>query len=140
MHESRHCKFGVNGPGSYMSDRSTILVVDDDAAHLESLAALLEAVGFNPVPATSGSEALQLMKAFQPFFVVLSDIQMPGMDGLELAERLSTAAPGVPVLLMTGHSDPVAWRKVHERALIVLDKPLDIDQLLDTLRSLDRRQ
>jgi DNA-binding NtrC family response regulator len=79
-----------------------ILVVDDDALSREFLVEAVSALGYEPVAAHSGEEALERI-ACSPPDLVLTDLRMPGMHGVELVQRLQTVAPGVPSVLITAH-------------------------------------
>ncbi len=84
--------------------RGRVLVVEDEAYVRDSLVEILAARGFEASPAGSVAEALaHLGRA--PVDAVLSDLRMPGADGLELVRRMQTAAPEVPVIILTGHGN-----------------------------------
>ena len=84
--------------------RGRVLVVEDEAYVRESLVAVLRAKGFDAEPAASAAEAVTLVgKA--PVDLVLSDLRMPGTDGLELLRRLQSASPEIPVIILTGHGN-----------------------------------
>ncbi len=83
-----------------------VLVVDDEEDVQQTVPELLRACGYEVRVAKSGDEALQACAA-DPVDVVLADVVMPGMTGIELARRLKGANPELPVVLMTGHSDRV---------------------------------
>ena len=82
--------------------RGTVLVVDDDVAVGKVLGALLAQAGLRVHTATNGAGALQLLGQ-QPIDVVVSDVRMPGMDGLQLLAEVQRSWPEVPVLLLTAH-------------------------------------
>lgn len=114
-----------------------ILHVDDDAMNLRVVEEILVAFNHRSIKATSGSEALQHL-ASQPFDVVLMDIHMPGMSGIETVERLR-ASPGpgcnVPVVALT--ADIVTRRPEEYRALGFNDfvaKPILVSGLLDAIK------
>jgi DNA-binding NtrC family response regulator len=84
-------------------NRKTILVVDDDAALLESLSEFLGDV-YHVLSASSGEDALQQSKDFKSeIHALLSDFQMPGMTGIELATQITAKRPKIKVLLMSGY-------------------------------------
>src|SRR5690348_11785019 len=86
----------------------TILVVEDDAAVGTVLVALLAKHGHEAVLVDAAEKALATIES-RPFDVVLSDVRMPGMDGMELLKRLGAKLPDVPVVLLTAHgSVPLA--------------------------------
>jgi len=86
------------------SSRGRVLVVEDEAYVRDSLVEILRARRFDVSASGSVAEALaHLGRA--PVDVVLSDLRMPGADGLELVRRMQTAAPDVPVVILTGHGN-----------------------------------
>jgi two-component system, NtrC family, response regulator AtoC len=86
------------------ASRGRVLVVEDEAYVRDSLVEILGARRFDASPAGSVAEALaHLGRA--PVDVVLSDLRMPGADGLELVQRMQSAAPDVPVVILTGHGN-----------------------------------
>jgi two-component system cell cycle sensor histidine kinase/response regulator CckA len=89
-------------PGS-PNDQKTILVVDDDASILNVVSKLLIVGGHNVLTASSGAEALQQSSNYSgEIHLLLSDFQMPGMSGIELAIRMSVDRPQLKVLMMSG--------------------------------------
>src|SRR5258708_15095059 len=80
-----------------------ILVVDDEGAIRYSIGKALQRVGYHVTEAASGEEALQLMSD-QEFEVVLTDIRMPGLSGVELLAKIKDKAPDSIVILMTGYA------------------------------------
>ena len=77
-----------------------ILVVDDEESNLKVLRRMLEKDGYSVILASSGPEALDILRTEQPE-LLLSDLRMPGMDGLELLRAARTVAPSTEVILMT---------------------------------------
>jgi DNA-binding NtrC family response regulator len=82
--------------------RGRVLVVEDEAYVRDSLVEILRARGFEVSAAPSVAEALAVLSR-APLDVVLSDLRMPGADGLELVRKMQAGAPDVPVLILTGH-------------------------------------
>jgi DNA-binding NtrC family response regulator len=107
----------------------SILVVEDDAVLLETLAELLVEEGLEVQAVESGAAALKAVRA-REFDVVLSDIKMPGMDGFELLQALKTIQPDARVILMTAFGS-AAWvtKAMLGGALDYLSKPFSRDQL-----------
>jgi len=90
-------------PTPDVRDKKTVLVVDDDPAILKTVSDLLGR-DFKVLRAKSGIEALQLSKDSQfEISLLLSDFQMPGMSGVELATQLTAQRPEIKVLLMSGY-------------------------------------
>ena len=109
-------------------------VVDDDAAVRASLVMLLEAEGLAARPYASAESFLAIAGARRG--CVLADVQMGGMDGLELVARLQARGLGMPVVLMTGRPDAgLAARALRLGAVSLLDKPFTSEALLAALGS-----
>lgn len=83
----------------------SILAVDDDALVLMSTCAMLEDLGHTVFEATSGQQALAILDEGVNVDLVITDQAMPGMTGLQLAQKLESRRPGLPVVLATGYSD-----------------------------------
>jgi PAS domain S-box-containing protein len=98
-----------------------ILVVDDDEAVLTTTVLLLEALGFSPIGAGSGGDALRLLASGVDVDVVLTDFAMPGMTGVELAEAVRAARPDLPVVLVTGYAERSGSKEFDEK--LMLQKP-----------------
>jgi DNA-binding NtrC family response regulator len=106
-----------------------ILIVDDDPDIRESLPGGLSALGAEIATAKDGEEALALVGSGPPD-VVLTDVRMPGLDGLELLRLLRQRAPTVDVILMTAYDDmPTVVAGMREGARDFLVKPLDLHHL-----------
>ena len=111
----------------------TVHVVDDDPGVRDSLRFLLETAGFTV--ATYASGATLLAASPGPAGCVLSDFQMPGMDGLQLQGRLTQQGVRLPVIIMTAHGEvPLAVRALKAGAVDFLQKPCAEEQLLETVR------
>jgi len=107
--------------------KKTILLVDDDAALLDSVRGFLDG-DYNVVSAMSGQEALQKSKTFKSeIHLLLSDFQMEGMTGIELATQLTAERPEVKVLLMSGYP---AGMLILNEGWHFLPKPFVASQLL----------
>ncbi len=119
-----------------MNPKIRILIVDDDKRITRTLADILTLVGYDPVEAWSGLDALEKARAEQ-FDCVLTDVRMPGMDGVELHRQLCQVQPGLPSVLMTAYASEELIRRGLEQGVIgALEKPLDINQLLNFFASL----
>jgi two-component system, cell cycle response regulator CpdR len=111
-----------------------ILVVDDDEAVRGFVASALRSGGYEVHAADSGRSAIQIVFGESaPFALLLTDVDMPGMSGIELAARLSAERPGLRVLLMTGRPDMA--EQARDRAFIagVLLKPFTLSELRDAV-------
>ena len=91
--------------------KATILVVEDNATMRDLLVDTLDAIGYRPTGASDGSEALQKLKE-EKFDLIITDIMMPGIDGIALLKKVRKDYPHLPVLFITG----VATPEVVERA------------------------
>jgi len=116
----------------------TILVVDDDALSRDFLFEAVSSLGYTPLAAASGEEALLILASAQPD-LVLTDLRMPGMDGVELVRRMKSAAPAVPSLLITAHGTiEMAVQAMKEGVSDVLLKPCSKQTLRLAIERLER--
>lgn len=107
-----------------------VLIVDDDPSILEVLEARLTAAGFKAHKATNGSSALELLSKY-PIDILVSDIKMPEMSGLELLEKTRTIFPQLPVIFLTAYGTiPDAVDAVKAGAVDYLTKPFDGKELV----------
>jgi DNA-binding NtrC family response regulator len=111
-----------------------LLIVDDDPGQRSLLDSFLRGQGFDVVLADSGERALQLLPAGK-FSMMISDVRMPGLSGLETLRRVRQDFPTLPVLLVTAYADiREAVVAMRDGALNYLAKPIDLDELLATVR------
>ena len=117
---------------------SRILIVDDEKSVRETLREMLEYEGYEVVEADSGLQALDLFSQ-QSFDVVLCDIKMPGMDGMELLEKILQSYD-IPVIMISGHGTiDTAVDDIKKGAFDFIIKPFDLNRLLISIRNaLDR--
>ncbi|MDD9307946.1 sigma-54 dependent transcriptional regulator [Aeromonas hydrophila] len=112
---------------------ANVLLVDDDEDVLESYCHLLRLSGYQPRATTSPHEALELLAGQWPG-VLVSDIYMPAMNGMELLARVHEIDAEIPVIMITGHGDiPLAVKAVKQGAFDFLEKPLHPQDLLGLL-------
>jgi DNA-binding NtrC family response regulator len=112
-----------------MTRAATVLVVDDEAYVRDSLVAVLRRRGHDARGAASVGEALHVLEEAS-FDAVITDLKMPDADGLDLLRRLSATAPGLPVVVLTGHGTvPSAVECMKAGAADYLLKPADPDQV-----------
>lgn len=110
--------------------RKTILIVDDDPHILEVLEVRLVSAGYDVVAATDGLDALELLDK-NPVRLVISDIRMPGMDGMRLQEEMVRRGLKLPIIFLTAHgSIPGAVEAIKHGAVDYLTKPFDGQELL----------
>lgn len=111
-----------------------ILIVDDDASQRSLLDSFLRAQGFQTATADSGERALELLRA-QPFSMMISDVRMPGISGIETLRRAREQQSVLPVLLVTAYADVrEAVSAMRDGAVNYLSKPIDLDELLASVR------
>jgi UDP-3-O-acyl N-acetylglucosamine deacetylase len=112
-----------------------ILIVDDEASILRALEGILADEGFHVVHARDGEAALQLIQE-QPFDLVLLDIWMPGMDGIQTLQRMKAMQAGVCVIVMSGHGNiETAVKATRLGAFDYLEKPLSLDNVLSAVNA-----
>jgi FixJ family two-component response regulator len=112
-----------------------VFVVDDDISVRESLESLLRSEGWQPETFASAQEFLDRPQALVPGCLVL-DISLPGLNGLELQERLSAAGTSMPIIFITGHRDvPMTVKAMKAGAVEFLTKPFSDDVLLRAIRA-----
>ena len=106
-----------------------IMVIDDDPTILDLMVRMLSALDFDVTPIGSGIEALERFRR-DHFQLVLTDLQMPGIDGWELARRLKKEEPWLPVIAITGQGREAVLEKLGASGIErVLFKPFSIEQL-----------
>ena len=116
-----------------------VLLVDDDEAIREVLSLSIADLGYDVETAPGGREALELCATFKPS-IVLTDIKMPGMDGIELLSRVKALDPEIEVIMISGHGDmELAIESLKRQALDFLTKPVRDELLTAALhRAADR--
>lgn len=119
---------------------SLVFVVDDDEAVRDSLQLLLEANGHRVQAFEAAPPALEACADAPPDCIV-TDIRMPGMDGLEFQERLARTLREVPVIIITGHADvPLAVRAMKAGAVDFIEKPFSHDTMLASIAAATARR
>src|SRR5512138_2085604 len=112
------------------SKTARILIVDDDPGQRSLLDSFLRSQGFETVLATSGEQALEKLRG-QDFSLLISDVRMPGISGLETLRRARQEQAVLPVLLVTAFADiREAVGAMRDGAVNYLAKPIDLDELL----------
>ena len=108
----------------------TILIVDDEPTILQTLGGLLSDEGFEVLTAGNGYEGLKLIEETAPDLVLL-DIWMPGIDGIETLRKIKAQQPRLQVIVITGHGNvETAVRATKLGAFDLIEKPLDIDRVI----------
>ncbi len=112
-----------------------VLIVDDEITIIESLEGILSDDGFEVMHAFNGYEALKKIETDSPDIVLL-DIWMPGMDGIETLKEIKKIAPSLPVVMITGHGTiESAVDATKSGAYDFLEKPLSIDKIMVTINN-----
>lgn len=119
---------------------ATILLIDDEASIRRTLKEILEFEKYRVLEAPDGYVALELFKK-SPVDIVLLDIKMPKMDGMEVLDFLQELNPEIPVIMISGHGTiETAVEAVKKGAFDYISKPPDLNRLLITLRNAQERQ
>ena len=107
-----------------------ILLADDDASARDLVQRALAGDGHHVVATHDGAEALEQLQASGPFDLLISDVQMPGVDGIELIEKALAIAPKMRVILMSGFSGELDRAK-HLKSKLAgeITKPFTLDQV-----------
>lgn len=117
-----------------------VLVVDDEEDFLRSIVMRIELRGYEAHGVTSGDEALQYLKANpQSVDVVLLDIKMPGLGGLEALREIKSCCPSIEVIVVTGHASQEFSRRGRELgAFDYLIKPIRLEAILERIEAARR--
>ncbi len=121
--------------------RETVLIVEDDALVLRFTSQLLRKLGYEVIGAPRAEEALAAIETGQAFDLLLTDVLLPGMDGLELFRRAAALRGAFPVVFMSGYTDNLLAEKgLEETGAAFLQKPFSHDELAAKVRAaLDAR-
>jgi DNA-binding NtrC family response regulator len=121
-------------------DVATILLVDDDPGVRFALTEVLRDRGYRVIAVDSGARALVALEGVDVVDVVVTDLSMPGMDGLELISQIAVRAPALPVILLTAHGSERLGRIASSRgACRCLSKPFDIDDIAGAIEQARRQ-
>jgi two-component system response regulator GlrR len=120
-----------------ITDKASILVVDDSPSMTKTTVAILTAEGYTVYPAFSGAEALKIL-GDQQVDILLTDIRMPDMNGLELYREVKQTHPELFTIFMTAYAaDDIIREGIDMGIKTLLTKPLDIDFLLVLLSAVE---
>ena len=112
-----------------------ILMVDDEQDFAATLAERLRLRGFHVEAIDSGADALQRVRE-DTFSILILDVKMPGIGGLQLLSQIKATHPDLPIILLTGHGSVAdAEKGMEEGAFDYLMKPVDIDKLIEKIGS-----
>ena len=119
---------------NHSSETPRILIVDDDPGQRSLLNSFLRSQGFETATADSGERALEMLRAGK-YVMMISDVRMPGLSGLETLRRARQEHATLPVLLVTAFTDiRDAVAAMRDGAVNYLPKPIDLDELLNSVR------
>jgi CheY-like chemotaxis protein len=123
------------GQGAVALAGRAVLIVDDSAWNRKAVAAGLRESGLEVVQANGAEQALQFLRTRKDWLAVVTDIQMPGMDGVDLARAIAEGDARVPVIGLSAHSTDAVMKQAREAGMCAfLDKPVEPPALLAALR------
>jgi CheY-like chemotaxis protein len=114
-------------------EQTPVLIVEDEATSRRALSMLLSGCGYRPEAFASGEAALRALQRGPRPRIAHIDLDLPGMNGLDLIRHLEQLDPSVFPVLITATSSEVLAAKLHDRPIAYLRKPLDFDNLLALL-------
>lgn len=127
-------QFGADKDG--IVSGAGILVIDDESVIRATFKYLLEAAGYRVWVAEDGSEGLRIYHSEHPDLVI-TDLVMPNQDGLFTIRSLREESPNLPIIAMSGHTDPEnADRPVESGAFCYISKPVDMDVLFGLIHDI----
>ncbi len=117
-----------------------VLVVDDEGGIRESLSGILEDEGYEVLTSSSGEDAIGVIKEQSPDLILL-DIWLPGIDGIQTLEEIKTIKPELPVIMISGHGNiEIAVKSTRIGAYDFLEKPLSLERVLISVkRAIERK-
>jgi two-component system response regulator FixJ len=122
-----------------MSSKVKVYVIDDDEAMRDSLNFLLDCAGLEVTLFETAQQFLDALPGLD-FGCVVSDVRMPGIDGIELLRRMKASQSKFPILIMTGHGDvPLAVQAMKLGAIDFMEKPFDDDRLTGMIEAAIRQ-
>ncbi len=111
-----------------------ILIIDDDKLSLKLIREILERSGYQISQAEDGESGLKMIRSIRPSLVI-TDFQLPGIDGLEVLTEIHKLNSALPVIFLTGHGDvPLTIKSIQRGAFDFLEKPIDPSQLRNTVQ------
>jgi CheY-like chemotaxis protein len=114
-----------------------IIVVDDETLIAETVAEILNQAGFEATPVSNGSDAIELAKTWLPD-IILSDVVMPGLNGIETGIKIRQIAPSCKIILFSGQAatvDLLEEARRHGQSFDILPKPIKPERLISVIRS-----
>ncbi len=126
----------MDNPGGEKSHHNRILIVDDEQDLVHLIVRILSRAGYQPVGVFSSEEALDLFTSDGTFDLLITDLVMPGSDGLCLTERVREIRPTIPVILVTGTGHQLTDQDAKAHGISkVLRKPFVPEQLREVVES-----
>ena len=116
-------------------ESATVLIVDDDRIILDLLKEQISVYGYQPILASSGKDALQIANQKDKIDLLLTDIIMPGINGIDLAKQFITLYPETKVLFMSGFMCPSIAHFIPDDEKAFLQKPFPTNTLIAKMRS-----
>jgi FixJ family two-component response regulator len=115
-------------------EKQFVVAVDDDFRVRESIESLVESAGYEPLMFSSAEEFLQSGK-LAGAMCLITDVRMPGMNGIELQRRIRIERPNLPVIFISAHNDDETRQRAFDQgAASFLYKPFDAGELLEAIR------
>ncbi len=122
----------------HQSQAVTVLVVDDHQGMLQSLGSILDDEGYKVSLAGSGLAAIEICQK-QTFDIILMDVRMPGIDGLETLRRIKDSVHSTRIIMMSAYSvEELKQRAIQEGAMAFLQKPVDIDLVIKLVNRVEQ--
>jgi two-component system response regulator CpxR len=113
---------------------SRVLLVDDEREFVQTLSERLQLRDMGSAVAYDGESALALVAEDEPEVMII-DLKMPGIDGMEILKQVKATRPGIEVIVLTGHGSEADRKQCMQLgAFAYMQKPVDIDELSDTLK------
>ena len=112
----------------------TILLVDDEPRVREVVRMMLERAGHRVVEAESGEDAITQFNTMESVDLLVSDLQMPGMSGLELFDKLAERLPSLRVVFISGAASPADLHTIARKKAVLLEKPFSAEMLASIVR------
>ena len=120
---------------------ANVLLVDDEVSFIETFSERLELRNFEISKAFSGEEALQVLSENDNIEVIILDVKMPGMDGIETLAEIKRKKPLVEVMMLSGHADvESAIEGMKHGAFDYLMKPVDMDQIISKVNEAAKKK
>jgi DNA-binding NtrC family response regulator len=111
-------------------DKTTILIVDDEPEVLATLADLVRAFGYDVIEASDAESALPVIRGGRSLDLVITDLRLPGMNGVDLLAEIKRALPAVPVIMLTGHCSVESFIQTQSRGVYeYINKPVRAAEL-----------